>query len=119
MPSRSAGEGRAAAWIEDILDNIGLIEDFLAGITHAAYLSDKEKQYAVQFALLAISEAARRLPAGMKQCHPGIPWRQVEDLRNAYTHAYHRLNPEMVWRTARESLGPLKKAMRAELKRST
>lgn len=124
MPSRSAGKkggerdpARAAEWLRDILDNIGAIDGFLSGTTRERFLADAQKQYAVNYALICISEAARRLPLPLQGRHRDIPWRQVEDLRNVFTHEYHRLNAALVWDTAHTRLAGLAAAMRAELKR--
>ncbi len=43
---------------EDILDNIARIERFTAGLHVESFIHDEEKLFAVQHALLIISEAA-------------------------------------------------------------
>jgi uncharacterized protein with HEPN domain len=109
--------GRALEWIDDILDNIVHIRGFLRGVSPQQFARSAEKRYAVQYALMAISEAARRLPLEMQARHRAIPWRQVEDLRNIYTHEYHHVDATMVWKTATERLPELGKAMSQERKK--
>lgn len=120
MPSKSRppakDKARRREWLEDILRNIEAIEGFLAEVREEEFLASTEKQYAVDYALICISEAARRLPPNVKRRHAEIPWRQVEDLRNAYTHEYHRVNAKLVWRTASGGLQALKAAVKQELK---
>jgi uncharacterized protein with HEPN domain len=105
-------------WVDDILDNIAHIRGFLRGVSPQQFERSAEKRYAVQYALMAISEAARRLPLDMQARHRAIPWRQVEDLRNRYTHEYHHVDAAMVWKTATERLSELGKAMAQERKKS-
>lgn len=113
-PRSPKDRSREREWIEDILRNIEAIEAFLHGVGEADFVANTEKQYAVDYALICISEAARRLSPELKRRHSAIPWRQVEDLRSAYTHEYHRLNAKLVWRTASEGLRALREAMRRE-----
>ena len=54
----------------------------------------------------------------MQARHPGIPWRQVEDLRNKYTHEYHHIDAMMVWKTATGRLPALSKAMTQERRKA-
>ncbi len=116
---RASSDHRITDWINDILTNVASITAFLAGATRESFLGNLEKIYAVQFALVAISEAARRLPEEIKQRHPAIAWPQIQALRNFYTHEYHRINPNRVWTTATVDLPALARAMRSELDRLT
>jgi uncharacterized protein with HEPN domain len=110
-PSR---DDRVHGWISDILQNIEIINRVVAAETRDSFISKIDRSYAVQYALIVISEASRRLPAELKARHRDLPWRQIADLRNAYTHENHRIDPARIWRTATEALRPLEKAMRAE-----
>ncbi|MBI3370627.1 MAG: DUF86 domain-containing protein [Betaproteobacteria bacterium] len=106
--------GRALEWIDDILKNIAHVRGFLRGVSVEQFRRSAEKRYAVQYALTAISAAARRLPLELQDRHSAIPWRQVEDLRNMYTHEYHHVDAMMVWKTATGRLAALGKAMTQE-----
>ncbi len=61
---------------------------------------------AVRVALLAaerlleiFGEAARSVPANLRERHPDIPWAQFTGMRNVLIHAYHRIDPVEVWKT--------------------
>ena len=108
---------RTLDWINDILDNVTLIQDLVRRETLESFVANKERIYAVKFALIVISEAARRLPKDIHARHADIPWRQVKDLRNAFTHEYHTINLARLWRTASENLDVLKRAMVDERRR--
>jgi len=59
-------------------------------------------------------EPAQNLPADVTDRHRGIPWRGVKGMRLFLDHEYHRTDRDIVWRTVREELPPLREAIRAE-----
>ena len=71
--------------------------------------------YAVVRCLEIISEASRRLPDDLKQRHPAIKWQQVADAGNAYRHAYHTLQPDIIWSTTTQALSELLAVVEVEL----
>lgn len=109
---------RQAEWIADMLRNIALIDSIAQGRDAESFLADAVAQKAVKMCLIEISEAAGRLPLDLQARHAHLPWRAVEDLRNAYTHAYHTINPRLMWQTATQSLAALRTALEQETGRS-
>ena len=106
---------REREWLEDILDAIHLIEEFVTGMEFADFQDDPKTRYAVFHALLIISEASRRLSDAVKNRHPDIPWRDVENSGNVYRHEYHSINDRMIWKTLTHGLPPLKQAIKKGL----
>ena len=110
MPSN-----REREWLENILDTIHLIEQFVSGMEFADFQDDPKTRYAVYHALLIISEASRCLSDAVKNRYPDIPCRDVANPGNVYRHKYHSINDRMIWKTLRNSLPPLKQAITKEL----
>ena len=106
---------REREWLENILDAIHLIEEFVTGMEFADFQDDPMTRYAVYHALLIISEASGRLSDAVKNRHPDIPWRDVANSGNVYRHEYHGINDRMIWKTLTNSLPPLKRAIKKEL----
>ncbi len=106
---------RARDSLRDVRDNIVLVEEFVSGMDFAGFQRDAKTRYAVLYALLVVSEASRRLPAEIKRRHAGIAWRDMADAGNVYRHDYHAISPPMVWKTVRDGLAALKKAVDREL----
>ncbi len=50
--------------------------------------------------LTVIGEAARRVSLSRQRQLAHIPWRAMGDMRNFVVHAYHRVDPIIIWRTA-------------------
>lgn len=107
---------RDRRWLEDIAENIRVIETSLSRTDRAGFGQDIVLRYAVTYALLSISEAARRLSLEIKKRHTTIDWRDVEDAGNAYRHEYHRLDVDILWETATTELAALKQAVSRALK---
>jgi uncharacterized protein with HEPN domain len=62
-----------------------------------------------------ISEAARRLPAAMRERHSDLPWRAIMGVGNVYRHDYDNVAEEFVWRTVQHGLQPLLEAVEKEI----
>lgn len=66
----------------DIRYNIHFVQQWIAGLTFDQFADDVMRVYAVIRALEIISEASRRLDAGVKAKHPGIAWTQMAGAGN-------------------------------------
>jgi uncharacterized protein with HEPN domain len=64
-----------------------------------------------------ISEASRRLPQGLRNRHPELPWRAIMGAGNVYGHDYDNVAEEIVWQTVQQNLAPLLAAVEGELTR--
>ena len=106
---------RAQLALFDIRDNIKLAEDFAAGLSFEAFAADRRTFYAVTRCLEIISEAARRLPAAVRNRHPALPWRAIMGAGNVYRHDYDNVAEQMVWRTVKDSLAALHAAVESEI----
>ena len=47
-----------------------------------------------------ISEASRRIPAGMKTRHPDVAWREIAAIGNILRHEYPAVNRDIIWQVA-------------------
>jgi uncharacterized protein with HEPN domain len=108
---------RARLALLDMRDNIRLCRQFIEGCTPEAFKQDRMIFYAVTRALEIVSEASRRLPEGLRERHPHLPWRANMDVGNVYRHAYDNVAEEYVWRTVTHSLDPLLAVVIEEIER--
>ena len=98
-------------------DNARLAREFTAGISLETFKTDRRTFYAVTRCLEIVSEAARRLPASVRDRHPELPWRAIVDVGNVYRHDYDNVAEEFVWRTVQQRLQPLLTPVESEINR--
>lgn len=104
--------------LQSIRDNSQLALDFLGSASVATLKTDRRTFYAISRCLEIVSEATRRLPVEMRERHPELPWRAIMGLGNIYRHDYDNVVEAIVWRTVRESLPPLARAIEEEIARA-
>ena len=98
--------------LEDILDAIAEIERYTPA-TPEAFDADPLVQSHIVRHIAIIGEAASHLPKPLRDAHPGVPWRQIIDMRNIVIHVYHGINWRRVYGTARQDIGALKTEIQA------
>jgi uncharacterized protein with HEPN domain len=64
-----------------------------------------------------ISEAVSRLPNDVTELAPEIPWLKIKAMRNLIAHDYAGIDPNIVWKTVRERVPELRKAVASLLER--
>ena len=94
--------------VRHILEAIIQIERAVAEISYQQFADDVFLRLAIERLLEIISEVCRKVPADFKANAPEIAWQKMADLGNRLRHAYHRVEPEILWRIAHEDLVPLK-----------
>ena len=99
----------------DILENIGLIEEFTRGMDLAAFLDDLKTRNATERCLERISEAAKKLGELAEELCPTVPWPNVRALGNYLRHEYDRVDPGRVWVMIEDDIAPLKVASQGAL----
>jgi len=94
--------------VEDMLEAIERIEEFVQGIDLDAFLKDRRTSDAIVRNLEIIGEAARNVPEDVASRHPGVPWKKAREMRNVLAHAYFGVDLPTVWKTIQDDLPPLK-----------
>ncbi len=91
-----------------ILAAIDAIQSALANKQLEDIRRDLMLRLAVERSFEIICEASRRIPDQVKARHPDIDWRGMVDFGNELRHAYHRVDPNVLWEIAHRDLPPLK-----------
>jgi uncharacterized protein with HEPN domain len=103
---------------EDILENINRIERFTPGMDFAAFSANEQAVYAVNHALLILSEAAAKLGEQAEHLCPQIVWADIRGLGNRLRHDYANINLIRIWLIVEKELAPLKAAVKQALQSS-
>jgi uncharacterized protein with HEPN domain len=91
-----------------ILAAIGAIQNALANKRFEDLTGDLMLRLAVERSFEIICEASHRIPDHVKAQQPDIDWRGMVDFGNRLRHAYHRVEPTILWEIAQRDLPPLK-----------
>jgi uncharacterized protein with HEPN domain len=89
-----------ALYLQDIVDAVRAIANFLVNTSHDEFLSDDLRQSAVLQKLSIIGEAATRISDRAKAMASGVPWQKITGFRNIAVHAYFSVDWEIVWTAA-------------------
>jgi uncharacterized protein with HEPN domain len=95
-------------YLNDILDSIIKIEEFIKGLTYEQFLKDSKTQFAVVRALEIIGEASKNIPSEIKEKYAKLPWKYMSGMRDKLIHGYFGVDTEVVWKTVIIDLKPLK-----------
>ena len=105
---------RAELFLDDILDAIEAIEEYVAS-GEEAFLADGKTRDAAQMRLIEIGEAVKKVQElGLKlpEIEPGIEWAKIAGMRDVIAHHYWRVSETLLWDTVQKSLPPLKDAVK-------
>lgn len=91
-----------------ILTAIDAIQGALANKRLEDIKTDLMLRLAIERSFEIICEASRRIPDDMKSQQPQIDWKAMVDFGNLLRHAYHRVDPKLLWLAAERDLPPLK-----------
>jgi uncharacterized protein with HEPN domain len=99
-------------YLEDIVEAIGRIHSYVAGMDESSFARDTKTQDAVLRNLEVIGEAVGRLPDTIDASAPEVEWRKIRALRNILVHEYFGINLPIVWDVIQNKLAPVETACR-------
>ncbi len=105
--------------LQHVLTAIEDIQAMLSDCTASALARDRRLRLAVERAFEIMSDASRHIPEAKKTEAPEIAWRNLADLGNRLRHAYHRVDPEVLWNITHNDLEPLKRFVERIIKAET
>lgn len=98
---------RDRASLLDIIEQIHVIHEHIAGVSHEAFLLDILRQDAIMRRIQVIGEAVSRLSDSFRSNHPEVEWRDIRSMRNFLVHVYDQIDANKVWDTVQQDLTPL------------
>jgi len=95
-------------YINDALNAIEKIRGYLKETTYDEFLKDEMKKDAVVYQVAIIGEAAGHISRAVRSSVEEVPWRKIIMTRNFLIHDYGKIDEELIWKTCKEDLKPLK-----------
>jgi uncharacterized protein with HEPN domain len=103
-------------YLQDILDSIDDIENFVRGMGFEEFKRDRKTINAVVRSIEVIGEASKRIPRSLKARYRGVPWREMAGMRDKLIHEYFGVDVEILWKTAKDDIPPLKQVIQNMMK---
>jgi uncharacterized protein with HEPN domain len=100
-------------FVADMQEAIEKIASYVDAMTFTDFQSDTRTVDAVVHNLLVIGEAARCLPASVKENHPDIDRIAINGLRNRIAHEYFGLSLSVIWEIVQRDLPRLQQQLSA------
>lgn len=95
-------------YLQDILESIQQIEEYLDGIEENEFYQNSEKQDAVLRRLEIIGEAVKHISDAIRDQYDEIPWRKIAGIRDIIIHEYFGVTLSMIWVVTQRDLPDLK-----------
>lgn len=99
-------------YLKDIHQAILRIQRYIKNIDFETFSNEDMRQDAVIRQLEIIGEAANRLPKEFKTINPEFPLNESVRMRNFLIHGYDDIDLKIVWKTVKEDIPSLKKALK-------
>lgn len=99
-------------YLNDILESISNIREFVVGMNYENFLRDKKTSLAVIRSLEIIGEAVKNIPESLRENYKEMPWQEIIGMRNKITHEYFGVDLDIVWQSIQEDLDSLENAVR-------
>ena len=94
-------------FLEDMHKACEKVARYTEGLTREQFVADGKTFDAVMRNLEITGEAARQVPAGIKERHPDVEWRSIAGFRDVAIHAYPTIDEEIVWDIVRHKVPEL------------
>ncbi len=98
--------------LDDILQAITFIREYVKGMDYKAFEADRKTQDAVIRNLEIIGEAARTVPEEVRDKAAEIQWNKIIALRNILIHEYFGVNLKIIWDVIQNKLDALETTCR-------
>lgn len=96
-------------FIQDVLEAIEKINDYVSGIPGEKELKNDQKTYeAVIWNFTVLGETVKNIYEEVRINHPEVEWREIMAMRNLMVHEYWGINEGVVWDAIKKNLPELK-----------
>ena len=91
-------------YLRDVLQAMEEAESFLAGLSYEEFAQDEKTQNAVQWSLMVVGEAAKKLRPELREKAKSLPWQDMMGMRDRMVHGYFSIDLRVVWKAVKEDI---------------
>jgi len=102
---------RALGHLDDMVRVADQVARHIADLSFEAFAADPKTIDAVMMNVVALGEAASRIPAELRWRAPHIPWSEIVAPRNVIAHDYFGVRHDVLWETAKTEIPALREAL--------
>lgn len=88
------------AFLDDMVEAGTRMLAFTDGMSFEEFQADERTKSAVEREIFVMGEAAKNVPAAIRDAHPAVPWREMAKMRDFLGHSYFNVEPRIVWEVA-------------------
>ena len=99
------------AYLNDILEAIEKIENYMHNISFEDFTKDGLIQDAAVRNLEVIGEAVKHIPDDVKSTADEVDWKKIAGLRDILIHAYFGIDEEIIWDIIQNKVSLLKERL--------
>lgn len=112
-----SGEKNWLFRIQDMIDAIEDLQSHLNVMSKELFFDDAFTQKAVERYFEIIGEAARFVPKDIQDTYKDILWAEIIGMRHKISHDYLKVNPQILWNSYKNDIGPLKEKLQILLEK--
>ena len=100
-------------YLDDMLACCRRVQLFSDGLCKTDFLENRMAYDATVRNLELIGEAARNIPAEVRENMPEVPWREMVAFRNLLIHGYFGINDDILWDVIKNEIPTLSQRLQA------
>ena len=103
-------------YLQDMLEALDKAVQFVGDYDLSEFEQDEQCGYAVIRCLEIVGEAAKKIPAGVRQKQGAIPWKNLAGMRDKLIHDYAGVDLKVVFETVKRDIPYVREMLQSFIK---
>ena len=98
-------------YLKDSLEAINKIEKSIKGLSREEFTKNPDIMDATLMRIQVVGESIKKLPLEIKKKYNNIEWSKISKTRDVISHAYSKVNVNIIWDLIKNKFPKLKEQM--------